>query len=523
MDLPITSVFDPRRLSREADVIQTARELLYQQALVKVHGQPVGTLAAIPRYIRRGQGDGAGEADLNYTEIFVRDNIPAMIYFLLDGRGDIVRNFLNQVLKLQSTRDETLGIFPTSFFEENGRIVADYGQRAIGRVCSVDATLWWPILAHIYVQHSGDREWATSPEVQQGISRFLNLILHPQFRDVPTLHVPDGAFMIDRPLDVWGAPLEIQVLLYGALLSAAGLLRMALSDRGLVSMPGNRLAYLRRPAGDDARMIDRFQRTLSWLRRLRRYLLTHYWVNAATVQVLRRHPTEQYGDLIANEYNIHADTVPVWLQTWLGREGGYLLGNIRTGRPDFRFFSLGNCLGAIFGLLSGTQRHALFHLVYQNREELVAQMPLRICHPPLDGALWQTQTGHDPKNVAWSYHNGGHWPCLLWFLALSVVRNQQLCQGTREGSKNRELQEVMMMLLEDSYKMLLKRLPKQNWPEYFDGPTGLWIGLQARFYQTWTITGLLLTHHLLRGNPADAAVMDMPSLKDLNETELPEI
>jgi hypothetical protein len=36
--------------------------------------------------------------------------------------------------------------------------------------------------------------------------------------------VPDGAFMIDRPLDVWRAPLEIQALLYGALRSAAALL-----------------------------------------------------------------------------------------------------------------------------------------------------------------------------------------------------------------------------------------------------------------------------------------------------------
>ncbi|MBD2103698.1 glycoside hydrolase 100 family protein [Leptolyngbya sp. FACHB-261] len=522
MDLPI-AVWDNRRLSRESDVIQTACELLYKQALVEIQGQPVGTLAAIPRSIRRGLDADISEPDLNYTEIFIRDNIPTMIYFLLDGRGDIVRNFLNQMLKLQSTKDETAGIFPTSFFEENGRIVADYGQRAIGRVSSVDATLWWPILAHIYVQHTDDQEWAVSEPVQRGISRFLNLILHPQFHDVPTLRVPDGAFMIDRPLDVWGAPLEIQVLLYGALLSSAGLIRKALSARGLVSMPGNRLAYLRQPQGEDARMIDRFRRTLAWLRRLRRYLLTYYWVNATTVQVLRRHPTEQYGDLIANEYNINANTVPVWLQTWLGRDGGYLLGNLRTGRPDFRFFTLGNCLGAIFGLLGRTQRHALFRLIYQNRDELMAQLPMRICHPPLDGVDWENQTGFDQKNVAWSYHNGGHWPCLLWFLVLAVVRNQQECQDSLEGSKNREFHEVMMMTLEDSYKVLLKRLPKQNWPEYFDGPTGLWIGLQARSYQTWTITGLLLTQRLLRGDPSDAAVMDMPNLKDLHQTELPDL
>nr|WP_255347535.1 glycoside hydrolase 100 family protein [Synechococcus sp. GFB01] len=31
--------------------------------------------------------------------------------------------------------------------------------------------------------------------------------------------------------------------------------------------------------------------------------------------------------------------VPPWLQDWLDNRGGYLIGNMRTGRPDFRFYS----------------------------------------------------------------------------------------------------------------------------------------------------------------------------------------
>ena len=42
--------------------------------------------------------------------------------------------------------------------------------------------------------------------------------------------------------------------------------------------------------------------------------------------------------------------IPDWLQDWLENCGGYLIGNMRTGRPDFRFYSLGNSLACMFGL-----------------------------------------------------------------------------------------------------------------------------------------------------------------------------
>ena len=31
-------------------------------------------------------------------------------------------------------------------------------------------------------------------------------------------------------------------------------------------------------------------------------------------------------------------------------------------------------------------------------------------------------TGSDPKNVAWSYHNGGNWPVLIWPFVGAAVR-----------------------------------------------------------------------------------------------------
>lgn len=39
---------------------------------------------------------------------------------------------------------------------------------------------------------------------------------------------------------------------------------------------------------------------------------------------------------------------------------------------------------------------------------------MKICFPVLEDRDWKTLTGADPKNVPWSYHNGGNWPVLIW-------------------------------------------------------------------------------------------------------------
>ena len=479
----------------EQIIVNLARSLLYEKALVKLDGQFVGAKAAIAKISQNINS----KEDLNYGEVFIRDNIPVMIYLLIDGQYEIVRHFLNTCLELQSTEFQTRGIFPTSFIEVDHHLVADYGQRAIGRICSVDATLWWPILAYLYVQRTGDQDWAIKTEVQIGLQRFLELILHPQFRDAPTLYVPDGAFMIDRPMDVWGNPLEIQVLLYASLMSAASLIKIDLEKENSTQ-------------SDDFRQFQQhqFDYAIAWLKRLKRYLLTHYWVNNKTIQVLRRRPTEQYGESVTNEYNIQTETIPHWLQDWLGSQGGYLIGNIRTGRPDFRFFTLGNCLGAIFDIISPEQQRSLFSLFLRNRHSLFAQMPLRICHPPLESQDWRLITGFDRKNLPWCYHNGGHWPCLLWFFVLAILRYQ-----SRYGDLSIDGSSCFEILLEESYQVLLERLPQQKWAEYFDGPTGIWIGQQARIYQTWTIAGFLLVHQFLKVNPADSNIMNLPNIRTL--------
>jgi len=465
-----------RPSSKEESVVQKAKEQ-FERTLVLARGQLVGSVAALehPR---------SSEA-LNYGEVFLRDNVPVMMYLLLQGRFEIVRHFLEVCLDLQSSTYQTRGVFPTSFTEQNGNLIADYGQRSIGRITSVDASLWWPILCWLYVRRSQDRDFGASQKVQRGAQLLLDLVLHPSFEGTPVLFVPDCAFMIDRPMDVWGAPLEVEVLLYGCLKSCCHLMELAQQDRS-------------------SRLLEqRLVLTRQWIHNLRSFLLKHYWVTSKTMQVLRRRPTEQYGDQQhQNEFNVQPQVIPDWLQDWLENRGGYLIGNMRTGRPDFRFYSLGNSLACLFGLLTAPQQRALFRLVLHNRSDLIAQMPMRICHPPMEATEWSNKTGSDPKNWPWSYHNGGHWPSLLWYLGGAILLHEQLHPQA----------DVLLMgqtkaMLEECYWSQLNQLPRQQWAEYFDGPTGTWVGQQARTYQTWTIVGFLLLHHLLRVNPGDVTAL----------------
>ena len=134
---------------KESDVIKQAQSLLYDRAMVSLQGKWVGALAAVPKISTGSENNlpkSDPKGDLNYGEIFMRDNVPVMTYLLIQKKYEVVKHFLNTCLQLQSHSHQTRGIFPTSFVEHDGKLVGDYGQRAIGRVISVDATLWWAVL-----------------------------------------------------------------------------------------------------------------------------------------------------------------------------------------------------------------------------------------------------------------------------------------------------------------------------------------------------------------------------------------
>ena len=90
--------------SNEEQVLQKAREH-FEATLIGVQGELAGSVAAM----EHRRSDDA----LNYGEIFLRDNVPVMIYLMLQGRFAIVKQFLSVSLQLQSTNVQTRGVFPT--------------------------------------------------------------------------------------------------------------------------------------------------------------------------------------------------------------------------------------------------------------------------------------------------------------------------------------------------------------------------------------------------------------------------
>lgn len=73
-----------------------------------------------------------------------------------------------------------------------------------------------------------------------------------------------------------------------------------------------------------------------------------------------------------------------------------------------------------------------------------------------------------------------------------------------------------MDLAEKAINLAEKRLPGDQWPEYYDTSNGKFIGKQARLYQTWSIAGYLASKMLLE-NPEMASVLYWDEDYDLLE------
>jgi len=439
------------------DVDGKAWQLL-NESIVHYHGRPVGTVAASDPEI----------AALNYDQVFTRDFAVSALAFLMRGEVEIVRNFLKAEVELQAVEPHMAcfkpgkGLMPASFKVVGGgsgedtddRLEADFGEHAIARVAPVDSGMWWLILLHAYVLASGDRALATSPPFRRAIRLILDLGLTARFDMFPTLLVPDGSFMIDRRMGVYGHPLDIQALFFTALRAARELLD-PVDDNDYRTAVTERLSHL-----------------LFHLR-------NHYWLDLARVNQIYRNRVEEYGVDVTNPFNIYPETIPPWLPAWLPDGGGYFAGNLGPGRIDYRCFLQGNLWAVLSSLASKAQAQAVMTLIETRWDNLVGQMPIKACFPALEGDEWRAITGSDPKNVAWSYHNGGSWPFLLWLLAAAA-------QKTGRPDLARRALEVAG-----------PRLAADGWPEYYDGPHGLLIGKEARRFQTWSIAGYLVAADLI--------------------------
>ncbi|GMN56287.1 hypothetical protein TIFTF001_025403 [Ficus carica] len=457
--------------AREKMIEDEAWSLL-RASVVHYCNNPIGTIAA---------NDLSSASILNYDQVFIRDFIPSGVAFLLMGEYDIVRNFILHTLQLQSW-EKTMdcyspgqGLMPASFkvrtvpldgddSATEDVLDPDFGEAAIGRVAPVDSGLWWIILLRAYGKCSGDLSVQERVDVQTGMKMILKLCLADGFDMFPTLLVTDGSCMIDRRMGIHGHPLEIQALFYSALLCAREMLAPEDASADLLRALNNRLV------------------ALSF------HIREYYWIDMRKLNEIYRYKTEEYSYEAVNKFNIYPDQIPSWLVEFMPGKGGYLIGNLQPAHMDFRIFSLGNMWSIVSGLTTEDQSHAILDLIEAKWDELVAEMPFKICYPALEGEEWRMITGCDPKNTPWSYHNGGSWPTLLWQLTVACIKMNRPEIASR------------------AVKVAEKRISSDKWPEYYDTKRGRFVGKQARLFQTWSIAGYLVAKHLL-ANPSAANIL----------------
>jgi len=439
----------------EEPVVKEAWQAL-ENSIIYYQERPVGTIAARDPDVQA----------LNYDQCFIRDFVSSAIVFLLKGRSEIVRNFLEETLKLQPKERQLnsskpgRGLMPASFKVEsiNGkeRLTADFGEHAIARVAPVDSCLWWMILLRAYVNCTKDTKLAYREDFQEGIRLIMELCLVARFDMYPTLLVPDGASMIDRRMGLSGHPLDIQSLFYAALRAGGELLFPNQDNQYLIKAIRSRL-----PA-------------------LIEHIRENYWLDTHRLNVIYRYRVEEYGEEALNKFNIYSDSIPFHkLTEWLPEDGGYLACNLGPSQIDCRFFSQGNLMAIVSSLTNKQQSLGILNLIETQWENLIADMPMKLCFPALEDLEWKILTGCDPKNRPWSYHNGGSWPVLLWMLAAAAQKMGRIDLAHR------------------AINIAEKRLHTDQWPEYYDGQNGRLIGKEARKYQTWTIAGYLLAKELV--------------------------
>lgn len=452
------------------DLLDSAWSQL-EKSIITYNDKPIGTFAACGDLME----------PLNYDQCFTRDFAISAAAFLLRGDTEIVRNFLIASAQLQ-TQDKQMdcfkpgqGLMPASFkvvhHEGEEAITADFGERAIARVPPIDSGFWWLIILRFYIKTTGDFDLACRTNFQHAIRLILDLCLVARFDMFPTMLVPDGSYMIDRRLGVYGYPLDIQVLFFTALQAAQDLLTPTSDNEAHLKAAHERLSHL----------------TF--------HIRQYYWLDLSHLNQIYRYKADEFGETAVNKFNIYPDSIPPWLEGWLVEDGGYFAGNLGPARMDFRWFAHGNLISIWGGLADEIQTRAILHQIEARWEDLVGAMPVKVCFPAIEGRDWQVMTGSDPKNKAWSYHNGGNWPFLLLPFVVAAMK------GDRTD------------LAERAFEIAAERLADDQWPEYYDGKTGRLIGKEARVLQTWTIAGFLAAYQLLQ-NPdgLDMFLFDQPSL-----------
>ncbi|RVW90748.1 Alkaline/neutral invertase CINV2 [Vitis vinifera] len=160
----------------------------------------------------------------------------------------------------------------------------------------------------------------------------------------------------------------------------------------------------------------------------------------------------EYSHTAVNKFNVIPDSIPDWVFDFMPMKGGYFIANSM----------------------------AILDLIEERWGELVGKMPLKLSYPALDIHGWSIETGSDPKNTRWSYHNGDHGQVsLLWLVTAACIKT-----GRPEIARK-------------AIELAEQRLSKDDWQEYYDGKEGCYVGKQSRRLQTCSIAGYLVSKMLL--------------------------
>lgn len=184
----------------------------------------------------------------------------------------------------------------------------------------------------------------------------------------------------------YGYPVEIQALFFMALKCALHLLREDMDGKEFI------------------------MRIKKRLQALTYHMRSYFWLDFEQLNNIYRYKTEEYSHTAVNKFNVIPDSIPDWVFDFMPMRGGYFIANVSPARMDFRWFVLANCVAILSSLATRSQSMAILDLIEERWGELVGKMPLKLSYPTLDLHGWAIETGCDPKNTRWSYHNGGSWP-----------------------------------------------------------------------------------------------------------------
>nr|CAB3496113.1 unnamed protein product [Digitaria exilis] len=321
--------------SREESPEEKEAWWLLGRAVVNYCGSAVGTVAA---------NDPSTSQMLNYDQVFIRDFVPSAIAFLLKGESDIVKDFLLHTLQLQSW-EKTVdcyspgqGLMPASFKVRS--VPLDGNSEAFEEVLDPDF---------------GESAIGRVAPVDSGLWWIILLRAY-------------GKITGDYAL-------QERALFYSALRCAREMIGVNDGSKNLIRAINNRLS------------------ALSF------HIREYYWVDMKKINEIYRYKTEEYSHDAINKFNIYPEQIPSWLADWIPVKGGYLIGNLQPAHMDFRFFSLGNLWAIVSSLATQRQAEGILNLIEAKWDDIVANMPLKICYPALEYEEWRIITGSDPKNT----------------------------------------------------------------------------------------------------------------------------